>query len=160
MSWLSSIFSGGASGIIDGVGGLVDRFVTTSDEKNEFKLEVEKLVTARMAMANEQANIEMDAKSKILQAELNQSDNFTKRARPTVVYMGLVFIGLNYCIIPLIQQFAGLTVAPFELPSEFWYGWSGIVATWSVGRSMEKRGVKNNAVTAITGTQSVRSLLD
>jgi len=153
MSWISDIFAGGASGIIDGVGDVVDRFVTTGDEKNAMKLEVEKIVTARMAMANSQAETEMNAKSRIIEAELNQSDKFTKRARPTVVYMGLLFILYNYCVVPTVQQFTGIPVTPFTLPTEFWYGWSGIVATWSVGRTMEKRGIKNKATMAITGTK-------
>ena len=151
MSFLGNLLGGGAKGIIEGIGGVVDKFVTTGEEKHEMKLQLEAVVTQRMQMLADQANTEMEAKSKILQAELHQGDGYTKRARPTVVYMGLAFIGFNYCLIPLVQQFAGITVAPFELPQEFWYGWSGIVATWSVGRSLERRGVKSKAVATITG---------
>ena len=154
MSWLSDVFAGGAKGVLDGVGSVVDRFVTTSDEKAAMKLELEKVVTARMAMVAQEANTQMEAKERVLVAELNQSDRFTKRARPTVVYMGLVFIGFNYCVIPLIQQFAGIAVKPFDLPSEFWYGWSGIVATWSLGRSVEKVGIQNKATKAVTGNKN------
>jgi hypothetical protein len=155
MSWLGDIFSGGASGIINGLTDSIDKFVTTGDEKNAFKLEVERVVNTRMAMAAQAADTEMEAKERVLVAELNQSDNYTKRARPSVVYMGLIFIGFNYCLMPLMQQFAGITVAPFELPSEFWYGWSGIVATWSLGRTAEKIGIKNKATETITGSGSL-----
>ena len=69
--------------------------------------------------------------------------------------MGLVFIGFNYCLMPLMQQLAGITIAPFELPTEFWYGWSGIVATWTLGRTAEKIGIKNKATQTITGSGSL-----
>jgi len=151
MNFLSSIFSGGAEGIISGVGNVVDKFVTTGDEKNAMKLELEKVITARMAMANEQANTEMTAKSQVLQSELASGDNYTRRARPTIVYAGLFLMIANYCIIPLVQQFAGIEVKPFALPSEFWMSYTGITATWSIGRSMEKRGSQNKAVKTITG---------
>lgn len=155
MSWLSDLFSGSAKGIIDGVGQAVDRFVHTADEKAEIKIELERIVTSQILAANEQANREMEARERVLVAELNQGDQYTKRARPTVVYAGLVMIAFNYCVVTALQQFLGLPLQPFELPTEFWLGWSGIVSTWSIGRSLERRGTQNKATQIITGTKSL-----
>ena len=89
---------------------------------------------------------ELSAKERILVAELNQGDSYTKRARPTVVYAGLVMIAYNYCMAP------SLGIMRIDLPTEFWAGWSGIVATWSIGRSVEKSGKGNKATKVITGS--------
>ena len=85
-------------------------------------------------------------------AELQQGDKFTKRARPLVVYAGLAFIGINYVVVPIVALVNNVVVEPIPLPTEFWAGWSGIVATWSIGRSLEKRGSQNRVTSAITGS--------
>ena len=102
---------------------------------------------------------ELDAKQKILVAELQQGDTYTKRARPTVVYFGLVVIFYNYCLIPTVGLFMAEIPNPFELPMEFWAAWGGIVATWSIGRSAEKRGSMNRLTSVVTGTKQA-NLLD
>jgi len=160
MSFISDILSGGAQGIIDGISGAVDKFVVTGDEKNEMKLELEKVVTARMAMLNEQVNTEMNAKSAIIQAELNQGDNFTKRMRPTLGYFGMFAIFFNHCLMPLISQFMEMKIEAFVLPTEFWLAWGGMMATYSIGRTQEKKGSQNKITAAITGTKSVSNLLN
>ena len=113
--------------------------------------ELEVIVQKRDSEIEQTIRAELDAKTKIIEAELNQGDNFTKRARPTTVYFGLVVIFYNYCVIPTIQMIKGISLSPFELPTEFWVAWGGIVATWSVGRSAEKRGTRNKVTSLITG---------
>ena len=111
----------------------------------------------------------------IIVAEMQQGDNYTKRARPTVVYAGLVFMAVVYVIIPsiikvilaisiatkapgelattkaVIAELAGLT--RLELPQEFWWAWSSVVGIWAIGRTAEKRGMANKLVQMITGNK-------
>jgi len=87
----------------------------------------------------------------IIVAELNQGDNYTKRARPTIVYGGLVFIGLVHVVFPMLKAFFQIDTPEISLPSEFWWTWGGVTGAYSLGRSAEKRGVKNKLVGAITG---------
>ena len=89
---------------------------------------------------------ELQAKERILVAELTQGSTFTKAARPSVVYYGLAAICFNYSILPFVQWLGGEAPQPFELPTEFWLAWGGIVSTWSIGRSAERRGARNKAV--------------
>lgn len=152
MSWLTDIFTGGASEIIGGVDKIIGRFKASPEEKNAFKLDLERLLQERDSEIEKTIQTEMGAKERVLVAELNQSDNYTKRARPTVVYAGLAFIFFNYCLVPAIQSFCpDVTVAAFELPNAFWGAWGGITSTWVIGRSAEKRGVRNKVVSMITG---------
>ena len=166
MSFISSLLGGGASSLVDNITGAVDRFIETPDEKRQFKLEVETLLQKRDSEIEQTIRAELGAKERVLVAELEQGDNYTKRARPTVVYGGLVFIFINYVMFPLIGRIApimgvdGVSMEPLaDLPAEFWAAWGGICATWSIGRSMEKRGNRSGIASAITGSKST-SILD
>jgi hypothetical protein len=158
MSWLGKIFSGSIGGVVKEVGDVADKFHLSEEEKERFKLELEALLQKRDSEIEETLRSELGAKERILVAELSQGDNYTKRARPTVVYAGLFFIFFNYCLVPLLCRWQGVSFEPLELPTEFWYGWSGIVMTWSVGRSFEKSGTSNRLTRAITGQSPVRLL--
>lgn len=154
--WLTDLLAGGAVKLGEGIANIVDKFKLTPDEKAQFQLEMERLLQARDAELEETMRTELSAKERILVAELTQGDNYTKRARPTVVYGGLAIIAWNYSIVPLFvallqPKFPGITLPVLTLPGEFWYAWGGVVATWSVGRTMERRGAKNNLVSLVTG---------
>ena len=153
MSWITNLLSGGAGDLVGKIGGLVDQFHLSGEEKQAFKLELEGLLQKRDSEIEATIRTELQAKERVLVAELTQGDSYTKKARPTVVYAGLVFIFLNYCLIPAIQSLFGVTIRPFQLPTEFWVGWSGIVATWSIGRSAEKRGGRGRVTSVITGSR-------
>lgn len=157
MGWLSNLFSGGAGGVIDAVRGAVDDLHLSGEEKQEFKLRMEGMLQQREATLQESIQSELSAKERVLVAELNQSDNFTKRARPSVVYFGLAAIALNYVIGPWITYLLGKPVPSIDLPVEFWTAWGGIVATWSIGRSFEKSGKPNRVASPTNPVSSILS---
>ena len=159
MSFISNILGGSVGKVVEQVGGVIDRFTLTGEEKQKFKLDLEALLQKRDSEVEETIRTQLQAKERILVAELQQGDSYTKRARPTVVYAGLGFIFFNYCLVPVISKISGGGIQPLALPPEFWYGWSGIVATWSVGRSMEKRGASNRFSRMVTGSTASRSSL-
>ena len=125
MAWYSTllkIFSGTAGSVIDSVTNAVDKFVTTDEEKAKLKMELEKLIIEQQKIAFEfqkqmeeltqkreeeiekSIRAELEAKAGIMIAELKQDDKYTKRARPTVIYAGLLIIflemfGLRYLIL-------------------------------------------------------------
>ena len=131
--------------------GLAGSLLGTKEEKQKFELNLLELTQKRDSEIEETIRAEMQAKERVLVAELNQGDNFTKRARPTVVYAGLGIVFLNHIVLPWIAAFAQIEVPSIEVPPIFWTGWSGIVITWSIGRSAEKMGSKRQIVSAITG---------
>ncbi|MHA2053376.1 MAG: 3TM-type holin [Candidatus Hodarchaeales archaeon] len=160
MSFLTKILGSGAKELAGGFKNIIGAFKLAPEEKAKVDLAIEQFVHEKFIAMEKSARSEIEAKEKILVAELQQGDNFTKRARPTVVYVGLGAVVFNYCVIPLLQLIAGIEVNPFALPAEFWAGWSGIVMTWSIGRSAEKRGKNNKVTNIVTGNKSVRSMLD
>lgn len=153
--WLTKLVGGSAKDVVVAVGSVIDKLTTTDEEKAAAKLELERLLQQDRLHLEETLRIELSAKERVLVAELTQGDNYTKRARPTVVYAGLGMIFLNYVIAPLIST----TQMSLPLPAEFWFAWGGIVSTWSIGRSFEKSGVQNKATSAITGSDK-KSLFD
>lgn len=153
MGFLSDILGSTFGSTVSAIGDTVKKFVTTDKDRMQLQMELEKILQQRDSEIEQTIRTELEAKERIMIAELEHGDTYTKRARPTVVYVGLAAIIFNYCAVPLIQTLASVNVAPFELPTEFWAAWGGIVATWSIGRSAEKRGVRNKVTSFITGSK-------
>jgi Holin of 3TMs, for gene-transfer release len=144
-----------SGGLLDGAANIIGKFVEDPNKAAAAKLEIQKMVTSQIGEKENTLRTTMQARERVIVAELNQSDNYTKRARPTVVYFGLLLIAFNYCVVPLATLFvASVGLTTLELPTEFWAAWGGIVATWSIGRSAEKVGVKNKLTNKITGNKS------
>jgi hypothetical protein len=151
MSWIGDVFGSSIGNVLGGVDKILGRFKVSETEKQAFKLELEKLLQQRDSELETTFRTELQAKERVLVAELQQGDSYTKRARPTVVYAGLFFTALNYCVIPIVQQLAGQdVVTPTALPTEFWWAWGGICGTWVIGRSAERVGVRNRVTKAMS----------
>lgn len=116
----------------------------TELEKSQAQLMLQELIGKR-----EDALLEVQ--KSIIVAELQQSDNFTKRARPSVVYVGLLFIFLIHVVFPIISWFSKEVLPPLSLPADFWWAWGSVVSIWAIGRSAEKYGISNKLVNTITG---------
>ena len=146
---------GSLAGIMDGVKGLISSFKLDPSERKEFEVKMQALLQQRDTEIEQTMRQELQAKERILVAELTQGSTFTKAARPSVVYYGLAAICFNYSILPFVQWLGGETPQPFELPTEFWLAWGGIVSTWSIGRSAERRGARNKVVSIVTGNKLI-----
>jgi len=152
MSWLSKLFSGTIVELGEGVASIADRFIQSADEKAAFKLEVERLLQARDAELEATIRSELQLKERVMVAELQSGDSYTRRARPTMAYFGMLIILLNYLILPWMGYFLKDGVPPpIAMPAEFWYAWAGVVGVWSIGRTMERRGSQQELVSLVAG---------
>jgi hypothetical protein len=142
------IFNVDIGGIMGGVGTLakdIRTAITGTEPINQEK-------AAELALKAQQLEAGLSEVSQnIIVAEMQQGDKFTKRARPMVVYSGLLFIFLVHVAFPIYAFFTGDPVPEISLPHEFWWAWTGVVAVWMTGRSMEKFGLENKATKLITG---------
>ena len=160
MSFLDRVIGGSLGSFAESVGNVIDKFHLSGEEKQAFKLEMERLQMAATSELEQTMRAELEAKERILTAELQQGDTYTKRARPTVVYIGLAAIVFNYCVAPIVQWVV-LNVSPeyvsplpnLDLPTEFWWAFGSVVSVWSVGRTMERRGAANNLLSLVTGSE-------
>lgn len=152
----------GLGSAFDFAKGIMDRFWPKQASEEE-KLAV---VAGLVPMLESRESSIIDAQKSIIVAEMQQGDNYTKRARPTVVYAGLAFIALVHVILPfalkIIAVFMIDSLTPeqlsdlkdlmsIKLPGEFWAAWGAVVSIWSIGRSSERRGMSNKLITMITG---------
>jgi len=147
----------GIGSVADLAKSLVDRFLPPSmseAQKAQKQLELQELLQRR-------EDAVLEAKKAIMVAELQQGDAYTKRARPSVIYAGLAFIGINHVLLPLVGYLAVLVrgealpqMPSLSLPAEFWMAWGGICTTWVIARSAERRGIKNKLINLITGGAS------
>lgn len=181
MSWFSNLFSGGVEKVVEKVGDTIDDLTLSKEEKQEFKLKLQQIWMQRESEIETTVRKNLEAKERILVAELQQGDSYTKRARPSVVYFGLIMIALNYFLLPVLLLISGHAdklqtcneisredrielvcerETLFPLPQEFWVAWGGIVATWAVGRSFEKSAASNKLSRAVTGSKKQVSLFD
>ena len=74
----------------------------------------------------------LETQQAVMVAELQQSDNYTKRLRPTIGYALTLLIMLNYLVLPMAGR------VPVDLPDQFWYVYTGLLSVYFVGRSYEK----------------------
>ena len=153
----------GLGSVFDFAKGILDRFWPKQADESEKIKALGDLVPMLQARENQI----VQAQKEIIVAEMAQGDAFTKRARPTVVYMGLVFIALIHVIFPIIinliiilksasaEQVAKLSeLTNLSLPGEFWAAWASVVSIWSLGRSFEKNGVNSKMLSILTGNKS------
>ena len=159
MSWFSKFLTSGAGSLVESIGNTIDKFNLSQEEKEQFKLETQRLIIADRQMTEDTIRTELEAKAGIIKAELAQGDNYTKRSRPTIVYAGLAFIAINHVVFPCAAYLFGVAPPVLDLPVEFWATWGGVCGVYSLGRTVEKRGVSNAFTRAATGNKPP-SLLD
>lgn len=139
----------GLGSVADFAKGLVDKFLPdkmSDAEKAQAQIQLQEVLDRR-------ENALIESQKSIIVAEMQQSDNYTKRARPTLVYAGLLFIFLVHVAFPIVAFFTSKPMPALTLPTEFWWAWSGVCGVWVMGRSAEKRGMAGKVVGLITGNK-------
>lgn len=160
MSIFSKLFSGGVSEVVDSVGNVLDKFTLSKQEKEEIKLEMQGRLMQMESEVEETYRTELETRANIIKSELAQGDRYTKRARPTIIYMGLLFIFIVHVMVPVIAYIAGTPKAnmpEISLPEEFWWAWGVVVGVYGAGRSAEKLGVVNKFTQLATGSGAFKA---
>lgn len=155
MNFLTKLLGGSASNIIDSLSNTVDKFTLSKQEKQEFKLELQQKLLEADRLAAENYQKELETRADIIKAEMAQGDLYTKRARPTIVYVGLLFIFIVHVLVPSISYFCEASFDPektVQLPEAFWWAWSSVVGIYGVGRTAEKYGTANKITQLMTGS--------
>lgn len=143
MSWLSKLAGFDIAGITKSVGDAIDEIHTSDEELINAKGAIEKVKTEAKLKTAEilESSIVQQLKSRegIIRAEMAQGDRYTKWARPTVVYSGILLIFLTSVILPMVGFYTGREVPALVVPQVFWGGWTIVISVWSTGRTSEKK---------------------
>ncbi|MBF0497703.1 MAG: holin family protein [Deltaproteobacteria bacterium] len=145
----------GIGSVADLVSGVLGHFWPPA-MTDEQKAQAEQAVTA---LVTSQTNTLVEAQKAIIVAELTQDDKYTKRARPSIIYVGLLIFLLNGVLTPLasfVTTMLGHPVSPpmMALPDSFWVAWASVTGIYAVGRSAEKIGSDNPIIQKITGSKT------
>ena len=128
MGILNKIFSGGASELVEGVGGVLDNLTTTKAEKLEAKRKMKELI------ANHEAKMEEKLTDR-WSADMNSDSWLSKNVRPLV----LIFLVVS----TVLMIFIDAGVLAFEVEEK----WTDllqlvlitVIGAYFGGRTMEKR---------------------
>lgn len=140
MNWLKSIFSKGASTLVDSLGSAIDSLVTSDEEKLTLKNEMEKIVNANTAENNrhlEAAEKEITERHK---TDMRSDSWLSKNIRP----LCLAVLTSSTILFIWITTYSDLTPSQFATLQE----WKPLLVTllttcyifYFGGRSFEKRG--------------------
>jgi hypothetical protein len=129
---LADILGGPIKGIIDSTWSIIDKFVTTPEEKQ--KLEMAKL---QQQLAIDQALREHEVKvleiaGANIRAETTSDDNYTRRMRPTFGYMICAILACNYILFPTFGK------SPLLLPDALLWLFGSYMLGYTSARTWEK----------------------
>jgi hypothetical protein len=155
--WLAKIFGANLGDTVSKVTDAAAKFAEGHLGKKELHLQLETIIHKEFMKRASLAETELDLKTQVMVAELQQEDLYTKRTRPKIARTGLWIIVFNYCVIPSIQLLVSfsseyeINIEPFALPGYFWAAWGSIVAVYGVGKSLENFGINNQITQLMTG---------
>ena len=98
---IGKIFSGSAGSIVDSIGGVADRFITTKQEKEEFKAEIEREVNKHIEVMTTAANAEMESarNREVVIATSEHAPLINKIISPV---LAIVVIGLTFTMFYMV----------------------------------------------------------
>ena len=131
--FLDSVLKAGVGGLMDGVAGIVDRFVTTPDEKAKALIELR-------AMEVRETEIIVSSATAVLKAEAESPDPWVRRARPTFLYIMYAVLVFNFILVPVFQLFINQPIAPIILPADLYYLFGAGFLGYVGARSWDKKG--------------------
>lgn len=162
-----NIVPAGIGALVEQAGRIAQQLPLGDADRQRLQVQLGALLEQHDSNVQQNADSAMDARQKLIVSEMQQGDSYTQRARPSVVYAGLLFIFLNYVVVPGVGYLTGASSVQCDnagkaatceikgglpLPREFWWAWGGIVGTWSIGRSYEKTRGANRVSSLITGS--------
>lgn len=171
------------SNIFETVIDTVDRFVHTRDEAESVKSEIRRLqadylnserrfrlqlheqLVERDKMIEATIRAELDARKSIMLAELHQGDRYTKRARPTILYAGLVMVaielfGIRPFILNHMRATETIVTGSEQIFQTFLWVWAGVAGVYTIGRSAEKFGKTRSWLNAMSDSETASSPSD
>lgn len=158
MSFIDKLIGGGVAGILKGAEGIIDAVQEGKLKKAEALVQLREIADRESARTHDEIVAEIGAKERIMVAELQQGDAFTKRARPFVIYTG-PFVVLLLALLYYIAFYRGQPPPPTP---DFvdWYlaAWAGYGSVYSWGRTQEKRAAIAGAPVGGNGAAPSRIL--
>lgn len=131
-----AIFDSLVKPALDSVTALIGQFHMSPEEKAQ----AQQAIADASAAAQKQAqdyDVQLNAiAGQNIRQEEGSGDAFTVRARPSVIWMGVLLIFWNYALVPTFG--IKWRMVPVNLPDAFWWTWGTVVTGYVFSRSTEK----------------------
>ena len=127
MEWLTLLFPA--------LQRILDKVLPGDTEETKQLRQNAEVELAKIALSGELSPLM--AQAEIVKAEVSSPNRWTSGWRPTLMYIIIAIIGLNYLIFPLISIIFKISLT-LELPSELWTLMEIGLGGYVVGRSAEK----------------------
>lgn len=122
--------------VLDGVNTLIGQFHISPEEKAQAQQAIAD-AAAKAQQAAQDYDVQLNTiAGQNIRTEESSEDNFTRRARPAVVWMGNILIFWNYGLAPVLG--AKWHWQPVLIPDAFWWTWGTVVTGYVFSRSTEK----------------------
>ena len=115
----------------------IDELHLSPEEKMAHELKIMDRVNARAAQVASEVMAQFESVTRIIEAEMKSGDNYTRRARPSMVYWGMFLLSANH-FYNMWMNTTRIDWAYLEVPDTVTTAWSGVVGVWVVGRTVEK----------------------
>lgn len=136
MGALVSALGSAIGPVFDGLTKVIGEFHMSPEEKAQAQQAIAD-AQAKAVQAAQDANIQLNTiAGQNIRAEETADDNFTKRARPAVIWMGNLLIFWNYGLVPALLLHWHAT--PVVMPDAFWWTWGTVVTGYVFSRGAEK----------------------
>jgi hypothetical protein len=135
------------SSLLDSVKGLISQFHMSPEDKAKLQQQLDAEKDA-FAQAENDYNTKLnDIAGQNIRSEEQSGDKFTVRARPAVIWVGLLMFFWNYCVVPT----AGLHwhIPSLPIPDTFSEIWGVVVTGYVFNRTVDK-------LMALPGDSSVK----
>jgi len=124
------------SSLLDSVKGIISQFHMSPEDKAKLQAQLDAEKDTFQAAQNDYNTKLNDIAGQNIRAEEQSGDKFTVRARPAVIWVGLLMFFWNYCVVPS----AGLHwhVPSLPVPDTFTEIWGVVVTGYVFNRTVDK----------------------
>lgn len=141
MNPLQNLFTGGITGVIDSISGVIGKFVADPAQKMQAQLEMTKIATDyQVQLLNADKDLAVQQAS-VITAEVKSESWLARNWRPILMLVFTFIIANNYIFAPMFS----ITVLP--IPDQMWELLKLGIGGYIVGRSVEK--IAPDVVTAL-----------
>lgn len=124
------------STLLDSIKGIIEQFHISPEDKAKLQAQLEAQKEQFDAAENDYNAKLNDIAGQNIRTEEQSGDKFTERARPAVIWVGLLMFFWNYCLVPT----AGIRwhVPALPIPDSFAEIWGVVVTGYVFSRTADK----------------------
>lgn len=122
--------------LIDSVKGIIEQFHMSPEDKAKINAQIDAEKDAFTSAENDYNTKLNDIAGQNIRAEEQSGDKFTQRARPAVIWVGLLMFFWNYCVVPTAGVHWHVPALP--IPDTFSEIWGVVVTGYVFSRTADK----------------------